>query len=111
MSEAKHTPGPWVVRLEGREGQEVIVRSTVLEEDFFDGGMYEPTVADLHRGGDGNIYTAHLIAAAPELLEALQLLDEAYCNVSPAMTRQDRARGRVALMKARAAIAKATSAA
>lgn len=74
MSEAKHTPGPWVVRLEGREGQEVIVRSTVLEEDFLDGGMYEPTVADLHRGGDGNIHTAHLIAAAPELLEALQLL-------------------------------------
>lgn len=43
-----------------------------------------------------------------ELLGALKLLDEAYCNVGQEMSREDRANGRQALIKARAAIAKAT---
>lgn len=42
-----------------------------------------------------------------ELLEALKLLDEAYCKVGQEMSREDRATGRQALDKARAAIAKA----
>lgn len=53
MTESKHTPGPWVVRYEGCHGNELIVRSTVQTEDTCDGGVYELTVADLHRDGGG----------------------------------------------------------
>ena len=48
-----------------------------------------------------------LKAQRDELLEALKLLDEAYCNVGQEMSREDRANGRQALIKARAAIDKA----
>lgn len=70
---AQHTPGPWVIRMEGREKQEINVRSSVQVPDEFDGGTYEPLIADLYRGGTGNIHDARLIAAAPELLEALRM--------------------------------------
>lgn len=50
---------------------------------------------------------AKLMIAAPDLLAALKSMDEAYCNVSPVMTREDRIEGRKALTAARAAIKKA----
>lgn len=104
MSKATHTPGPWSVSDMNASGN--------VSEDYL---FIEPGIAVIERkvaGQDANdMPDARLIAAAPELLAALQLLDEAYCNVSPAMTRQDRANGRTALIKARAAIAKATGAA
>ena len=53
------------------------------------------------------IANASLIAAAPELLEALEALEDAYCDVGPDMSREKRANGRKALIAARAAIAKA----
>lgn len=74
----KHTPGPWAVRLEGSRQQEIIVRSTVKIDDPFDGGQIEPTVADLFRGGTGNMADARLIAAAPDLLEALEFVMTAH---------------------------------
>jgi hypothetical protein len=54
---------------------------------------------------------AHLIAAAPDLLEALKALDECYCEAGAELSKEDRHRHRLALMAARAAIAKATVAA
>lgn len=108
MSEAKRTPGPWVVRREGLHGNEIVVRSTVLIEDKFDGGTYEPLIADLYRGRTGNIHDANLIATAPELLEALKGLDEAYCRAGTPLTREERTEDRKRLIAARTAIAKAT---
>lgn len=54
---------------------------------------------------------ARLAAAAPELLEALRGLDEAYCRAGDSLSREERAEDRKRLMAARAAIAKATGAA
>ncbi len=51
---------------------------------------------------------ARLIAAAPDLLEALKGLDEAYCRASHDLTRDERMEDRRRLIAARAAIAKAT---
>ena len=60
---------------------------------------------------------ARLIAAAPELLESLKLMDEAYCNACnasnacSAMSQKDWVHGRKAMVAARQAMAKATGAA
>lgn len=43
-----------------------------------------------------------------ELAEALAAMDEAYCNAGSDMSREDRHAGRVALIKARALVAKIT---
>lgn len=84
MQDNKPTPGPWVVRHEGINKTELIVRSTVQIKDPYAGDTYEPLVADLHRGGTGNEADAVLIAAAPELMERLHALEvaansAAYC--------------------------------
>jgi len=47
-------------------------------------------------------------AGAPDLLAALQGLDEAYCRAGAPTTQQERHEDRLRLMAARAAIAKAT---
>jgi hypothetical protein len=52
--------------------------------------------------------TAKLFAAAPDLLEALIGLDEAFCSLNDNMTREERHEARLKLIAARAAIAKAT---
>jgi hypothetical protein len=51
---------------------------------------------------------ARLIAAAPDLLEALQELDEAYCRAGSPLNKAERHEDRMRLIAARAAIAKAT---
>lgn len=51
---------------------------------------------------------ARLIAAAPDLLEALKGLDEAYCRAGSPLTRDERTEDRKRLISAREAIAKAT---
>ena len=55
-----HTPGPWRVARHGKDGQEIIVESTVARTPEFDDGCgdYFPVVADLYRGGTGNIHDA-----------------------------------------------------
>ncbi len=51
---------------------------------------------------------ANKIAAAPDLLEALRGLDEAYCRAGAPLSREERHEDRMRLIAARAAIAKAT---
>lgn len=91
---SKHTPGPWSlqesathVRIVGADGE------NIWHED-----KRCPRVMD----------DARLIASAPEMLEALRGLDEAYCRAGDALSREERAEDRKRLMAARAAIAKAT---
>lgn len=68
MSDTKHTPGPW--RIEYSDSGNILV-----EFDYYDehGNRHSGNVClvDAMRG-PRNVANAHLIAAAPELLEALK---------------------------------------
>ena len=80
MSGAVHTPGPWGVRTTPRgygnlHWREIADESGVIAEVYSnsaDGDSGEPTEAEAEAN-------AHLIAAAPELLEALELLRSFGC--------------------------------
>jgi len=65
MSAGKHTPGPWSVSELSASGH--------FSEDYI---FIEPGIAVIERAVEGqdaeDMPNAHLIAAAPELLEALQ---------------------------------------
>jgi len=66
MTETKHTPGPWQIgQLESYEGGTGIAFRRVY---------FTPTLSEIqeaHVRGDKCDANAHLIAAAPDLLEAL----------------------------------------
>jgi hypothetical protein len=98
-NEAVHTPGPWVVNGFGG-GFRVIARMQ----------PHEVAVSATAQGGD-EISNARLIAAAPELLEALQALIpmmEEWHDEFPEYVGDNE---RPALIRARTAIARATGAA
>ena len=59
-----HTPGPWTARREGGTWYVEVGR----DQDYFD-------ICELFGGGDKMEANARLIAAAPELLDALKDLD------------------------------------
>lgn len=93
----KHTPGPWGIRYD-----------YVVQAQSFDGGRLVPVAQPYGVNGDGTdlFANARLIAAAPELLEALEIAqafmagfedDESQAGI------QDN------LRQIRAAISKATS--
>lgn len=68
----KHTPGPWTVILRGERGTFHIPEAQKHEAERSDDGLDGYTVSKAN---------AHLIAAAPELLEALRrVLHEAYSH-------------------------------
>ena len=116
MSEIKHTPGPWVNH--GRITQPGLPHSAVAAETLI-ARVYSKHFGDTEQ----EIANANLIAAAPELLEAVQSLlkfvsDPAGFSV-PMLSdkekfgefmRSVKDRERSAIDLARAAIAKATGA-
>ena len=96
---AKHTPGPWKINADcpmAEHGQ------ISIETD----GYY---IALLDAGARQTA-NARLIAAAPDLLDALQDYDDAFTGFDPS-SKESRHRMRLAVIKARAAIAKAGGAA
>lgn len=103
--ETKHTPGPWKV-----------LREKQVDDDCkHEGEIVVDVVADVHRhlicytpisGNKDAHANANLIAAAPELLEALERMVRTFVDL-----RADTdwsGHGEDALNEARAAIAKAT---
>ena len=76
---AKHTPGPWSVRRESAG------RSGITGREYFD-HVIEPLNINAERTGGEFSTNARLIAAAPELLAALELalttLSSVACNES-----------------------------
>lgn len=100
---SKHTQGPWSFDPEDK---------SIVGKDE---GLSIATIDNIDVGGDKGFHfgdeseaNARLIAAAPELLEALRGLDEAYCRAGTHLTREERTEDRKRLIAARAAIAKAT---
>jgi hypothetical protein len=104
-----HTPGPWAVWPMGR--YLVISCTGSGMQKHPQEGMH---VAHVKMPDENKEWdqlweaNARLIAAAPELLQALIDLDEAYCDISSGTCRESRESGRNALIAARAAIAKAS---
>ena len=101
MSNAKHTPGPWVI-LKGYDGTVEVSASRPYRINNISAGT--PLICDVYQhpefDGFSSQANANLIAAAPELLEALALISR---YIEP--TAVDAA----SMQKvARAAIAKAT---
>ena len=94
MSETKHTPGPWVVK-SARSGFYVESQFDVIVESLDEYGRY---------GAIDDEANARLIAAAPELLEALSCLT-AVVGLTPIKGNLDALQE--AYDMARAAIAKA----
>lgn len=108
----KHTPGPWTVLPEEVDRDYIRVRGTRLGERYKVANV--PTVTGRGvpaREADETRANARLIAAAPELLEALEVLEAYVANniVTDYPTGID-IEG-TAFQRARAAIAKATGSA
>lgn len=92
MSEKSHTPGPWVSRNNMVFGGKKCICSNV--------NAASPTPQNIAEDVAMSIANARLIAAAPELLEALQVCIEQITALCSADDVPD---------QARAAIAKATA--
>ena len=104
MNEAKHTPGPWYLEEVGYSSSSYYIRGS------FDSGarhtIGKGAVAHIPRSTVNPMEAnARLIAAAPELLEALKEVTEILDEVLGFGT--EPSHGNIAA-KARAAIAKAT---
>lgn len=110
----KHTPGPWYVGTGTYEGRNIYSANAITDSEGF---IYQPVIATAEDNDvphwDAN---ARLIAAAPELLTALQWYEAKAVQMGRAAINQD-SKLMLALMKeiaveygaqARAAIAKAT---
>jgi hypothetical protein len=69
---AKHTPGPWRPEF-GNNLARVIAGA---EHEIAEVPMLRSTNAEVDQNRDVMIANARLIAAAPDLLQALQLLEE-----------------------------------
>ena len=99
MTDTQHTPGPWVID-----------RNPVEHLGFTIGVPASEAMPPASQRHIGNVFyaaNARLIAAAPELLAALQdLAEEAARSVYPQPDKPDSAWAK--LVRARAAIAKAT---
>ncbi|MFT0547457.1 hypothetical protein ACMHYO_14140 [Allopusillimonas ginsengisoli] len=104
--ETKFTPGPWLIAT-SNSWRRIVSRGK--------GPVCEPVTQsdghpDLHfcnGGAEGP--DARLLAAAPDLLDALRGLVDAYCRASEFLTREEIAEDRKRFIAARAAIAKATT--
>lgn len=107
MAETKHTPGEWTIKGPSRGLR-----------DFDDGGDYaivvdgNQIIAEVIRRTDTETYqpafaNAHLIAAAPTMLEALEQINEFACYTQENQDARDDMLLNIG-NAARAAIAKAT---
>ena len=90
MSETKHTPGPWVVK-SARSGFYIESQFDVIVDSLDEFGRY---------GAIDDEANARLIAAAPELLEALEGCIDLMDN-GGTWSLEDQAAARAAIAKAK----------
>ena len=105
---SEHTKGPWEV---ARTDAGIIVRTESAKKTRAGASRYA-AIGGFDRSDPEQLAealaNARLIAAAPELLEALEGLAEAYYRAEAPLTREQLAEDRKRFSAARAAIAKAT---
>ena len=78
---AKHTPGPWIVQESGFRASEFVITTQQRQDESL------VPICEMDVDFDGRIgieqkANARLIAAAPDLLEALKACDEAMSYMS-----------------------------
>lgn len=76
MSDVKHTPGPW--EYDWGQKRDGVVENWIVGP--VDGNADINTIVSIANDYEGAENTAHLIAAAPELLEALKALTPSEAN-------------------------------
>ena len=78
---SKHTPGPWRILPEECDKPYIRVRGTVLGARYKVANVITPSYEGVHeREAEETRANARLIAAAPELLEALKLMVERFAD-------------------------------
>jgi hypothetical protein len=101
MTMRTHTPGPWNMKKTDRPGMEP--RYDVLHGIHY---VADPMTSSAYRDGAETLANAHLIAAAPDLLAALEHLLSVYvecveptCPFGEAATAEQAARAALAKAK------------
>ena len=72
MTEARHTPGPWTVERRWSNGCEIIPRIRCAPDEDRGCGWIADVIGAPYLDHKSTLPNARLIAAAPDLLEALQ---------------------------------------
>lgn len=103
--ETKHSPSPWSLQDWAAHDQHGAIE--VCGSQVVDANGHMISAATVEGASEAEEANARLIAAAPDMLEALRELDECYCEAGPHLSLEDRQRHRVVLIKARAAVTKA----
>lgn len=75
----KHTPGPWKVEVH-KDGQLPDWNSQTKHTEIWSQNTHVATIHEHVRKNSPDAANARLIAAAPEMLEALKLVNEAMFN-------------------------------
>ena len=102
-----HTPGPWIIAKERNEwgNEQIRIDAFIFSADR---GYCIASLVEVEQAGDDTLANARLIAAAPELLEALKAMMEAYASkVQETIKREGTGRLHSAVKSALHAIAKA----
>lgn len=99
MKHANHTPGPWAIVYANHDGTKIRVRDEKALKGYL--GKFEGEL--IGEDGPENWKNARLIAAAPELFEALRFLTDCFKGQTSKLGMAQQA----GLMKAFEAIAKA----
>jgi hypothetical protein len=99
---AAHTPGPWLVANNGKNGKKTptfrVWRTDPNQPKGDDFGNIGYACIAPHVGGEAN---ARLIAASPELLEALETLVQRVSDLGTNGFSQEVAKGKAAIAKAK----------
>lgn len=109
---AQHTPGPWVALPEEVDKPYIRVRGTRLGGRYKIANVVTPVYEGVHeKEAEETRANARLIAAAPELLVALQEAENALADYIPTIERTGASLnyGHKMLRDVRAAIQKATN--